>query len=174
MQVRLLIAMPLLILAELVVHKRMLPVVGQFLTRGLVPDSARAQFDDAIAATLRLRNSVTAEVLLIAFVYGVGVFYVWRTQTALDAQSWYGVMVDGKLQPSLAGWWAGCVSLPLFQFLLLRWYFRLFLWARFLWRVSRIEMNILATHRTARCRLLASVIYAFAPVLFAEARYWPA
>ena len=170
MHVRLLIAMPLLILAELVVHQRMRPVVGQFLARGLIPDAARAQFDAAITATMRLRNSVTAEVLLIAFVYGVGVLYVWRTQTALDAQSWYGVMVDGRLQPSLAGWWAGCVSMPLFQFLLLRWYFRLFLWARFLWLVSRIELNIVPTHpdRCGGLGFLATVIYAFAPVLFAQ------
>lgn len=36
---------------------------------------------------------------------------------------------QGKLQPTLAGWWMGCVSLPIFQFLLFCWYFRLFIWA---------------------------------------------
>ncbi len=81
---------------------------------------------------------------MIAFVYVVGVGFIWRTQVALDVASWYGVPVDGKLQPSLAGWWLGCVSLPLFQFLLLRWYFRLFIWARFLWQVSRIELKLRA------------------------------
>ena len=60
---RLLIALPLLILAELVVHQRMRPVVRQFLERGLIPDAARAKFDAAIASAMRLRNSVTAEVL---------------------------------------------------------------------------------------------------------------
>lgn len=170
MQVRLLIAMPLLILAELVVHQRMLPVVGQFISRGLVPGAARGQFDAAITATMRLRNSVTAELLLIAIVYGAGVLFVWRTQVVPDAQSWFGVMVGGRLQPSLAGWWAGYVSLPLFQFLLLRWYFRLFLWARFLWLVARIELNIMPTHpdRCGGLGFLATVIYAFAPVLFAQ------
>ena len=47
---RLLLALPLLILAELVVHQRMRPVVRQFLERGLIPDAARAQFDAAIAS----------------------------------------------------------------------------------------------------------------------------
>ena len=73
LHVRLLLALPLLILAELTVHRRMRPVVGQFLDRGLIPDAARAQFDGAVASALRLRNSVAAEVLLIAFVYIVGV-----------------------------------------------------------------------------------------------------
>ena len=81
LHVRLLLALPLLIVAELVVHQRMRPVVGQFLDRGLIPDAARAQFDAAIASALRLRNSVAAEVLLIAFVYVVGVGFIWRTQS---------------------------------------------------------------------------------------------
>src|SRR6187399_1026428 len=70
---RFLLALPLFIVAELVVHQRMRPVVAAFVKRGLVPDAARAQFDAAISSALRLRNSIPAELLLIAFVYGVGV-----------------------------------------------------------------------------------------------------
>ena len=72
MHVRLLLAPPLLIVAELVVNLRIRPMVAQFLDRGLIPDGARATFDAAIASAMRLRNSITAEVLLIAFVYVVG------------------------------------------------------------------------------------------------------
>jgi hypothetical protein len=140
------------------------------MARGLIPDAARATFDAAIAAVMRLRNSITVEVLLIAFVYVVGVGFIWRTQVALDVTSWYGAPIDGKLQPSLAGWWLGCVSLPLFQFLLLRWYFRLFIWARFLWQVSRIELKIVPTHpdRCGGMGFLSSVANAFSPVLLAQ------
>lgn len=168
--VRLLLALPLLILAELIVHQRMRPVVRQFLERGLIPDAARAQFDAAIASATRLRNSITAETLMIAFVYVVGVGVQWRTQVALDVPTWYGVPADGRLQPSLAGWWLGCVSLPLFQFLLLRWYFRLFIWARFLWQVSRIELKIVPTHpdQCGGMGFLELVSYAFSPVLLAQ------
>ena len=66
---RFLLTLPLLIVAELVVHQRMRPVVRQFLERGLIPDAARARFDAATASAQRLRNSVVAEVLLVAFVY---------------------------------------------------------------------------------------------------------
>jgi len=44
--------------------------------RGLVPDEARGKFDAAIASAMRLRNSVLVEVLLIAFVYGIGVQFI--------------------------------------------------------------------------------------------------
>jgi hypothetical protein len=170
LHVRLLIALPLLIVAELVVHQRMRLVVRQFMERGLIPDAARAKFDAAVVAAMRLRNSITVEVLLIAFVYVVGVGFVWRTQVALDVPSWYGVPTDGTLHPSLAGWWLGCVSLPLFQFLLLRWYFRLFIWARFLWQVSRIELKIMPMHpdRCGGLGFLAQVSHAFVPLLVAQ------
>jgi hypothetical protein len=145
-------------------------VVGQFLDRGLIPDVARPQFDAAIAATLRLRNSVAAEVVLIAFVYFVGVGLVWRTQGALDVTSWYGGTVDGRWRPSMAGWWLGFVSLPVFQFLLVRWYFRMVLWARFLWKVSRIDLRLIPTHpdRAGGLGFLGAVAYAFSPVLLAQ------
>jgi len=89
---------------------------------------------------------------------------------ALDVTSWYGASTDGRLQPSLAGWWLGCVSLPLFQFLLLRWYFRLFIWARFLWQVSRIELKLMPMHpdRCGGLGFLALVSHAFLPFLLAQ------
>jgi len=167
---RLLVALPLLILAELVVHRRMRLVARQFLEDGLIPDAARAQFDRAIASAMRLRNSVGAELLLLLLVYGIGVFVVWRTRLTLDVSSWYGAVANGQLTLTLAGWWLACVSLPLFQFLLLRWYFRLFIWARFLWQVSRIKLSLIPTHpdRCGGLGFLSLVRVAFAPFLFAQ------
>jgi hypothetical protein len=162
-----LIALPLLIVAELIVHRRTRPVVAAFVKRGLVPDEARAKFDAAITSAMRLRNSVLAEVLLIALVYGVGVLFIWRTGAAIDVPTWYGMAAAGKLQPTLAGWWLGCVSLPIIQFILLRWYFRLFIWTRFLWQVSRIDLHLVPTHpdRAGGLGFLSTVAYALAPLL---------
>jgi len=168
--VRFLVAMPLLIIAELVVHRRMRPVVQQFLERNLVPENALARFEAAVGAAFRLRNSVLAELLLIAIVYGVGILVVWRQYMALDAATWYASpAIDGP-QLSLAGMWFGYLSLPVFQFLLLRWYFRLFIWMRFLWQVSRIDLSLVPTHpdRTGGLGFLAVTAYAFMPLLVAH------
>jgi hypothetical protein len=170
LHVRLLVALPLLVLAELVVHVRMRLMVGQFLDRGLIPDAARARFDQIIASAMRLRNSAMAEMLMIAFVYIVGVAMTWRMLAGLDVTSWYGASDGVMVRPSLAGWWMLWVSLPLFQFLLLRWFFRLFIWARFLWQVSRLELGLMPMHpdRCGGLGFLAQVPYAFLPLLVAQ------
>jgi hypothetical protein len=169
--VRFLIAMPLLIVAEIVVHRRMHLVVRQFLERNLIPESARERFDSAIASALRLRNSVPAELLLVALVYGVGVFIVWRVYTVLDTSTWHTLPADDTgARLSAAGLWYAYVSLPLFQFLLLRWYFRIFIWLRFLWQVSRIDLNLLPIHpdRLGGLGFLSNTAYAFVPLALAH------
>ncbi len=170
MNLRLLLALPLLVAAEKIVHQRMLPLMRQFVDRGLIPDAARTQFDAVVNSALRLRNSVTAELLLIASVYGIGVLFVWRTRVALNLESWYGVPLAGRFQLTLAGWWLVGVSLPLFQFLLLRWYWRLWIWARFLWQVSRLKLSFMPLHpdRCGGASFLANVSQAFSPVLLAQ------
>ena len=168
--VRFLVALPLLIVAELVVHQRMRFVVRQFLERNLIPETALTRFDAAIASAFRLRNSVLAEVLLIAFVYVVGVLIIWRHYVALATATWYAAPTVEGSKLSLAGRWYGYVSLPLFQFLLLRWYFRLFIWTRFLWQVSRIELSLVPTHpdRVGGLGFLANTVYAFTPLAVAH------
>ncbi|MDP2972383.1 MAG: hypothetical protein Q8P64_24735 [Deltaproteobacteria bacterium] len=52
--VKFLLAMPLLIAAEPVVHRCMRHVVRQFLERRLIPESAKARFDAAVASAFRL------------------------------------------------------------------------------------------------------------------------
>jgi hypothetical protein len=169
-QARFLVALPLLLAAELFVHRRMRDVARQFLDRGLIPDSHRSIFDKAAASATRLRNSMGAELLLVAFVYGVGVLFLWRKNAELNVASWYNPTLDGSIHPSLAGWWFALFSLPLFQFLLFRWYYRLFIWARFLWQVSRIKLDLVPTHpdRSAGLGFLSNVTYAFMPLMLAQ------
>jgi hypothetical protein len=167
---KLLLVVPLLIIAELVVHRRMRPLLHQFLERNLIPDNAMPRFEAAVASAFRLRNSVLAEVLLIALVYGVGILIVWRQFMALDATTWYATPSAAGSKLSLAGMWYGYVSLPLFQFLLLRWYFRLFIWTRFLWQVSRIDLRLVPTHpdRLGGLSFLSQTAYALTVLAVAQ------
>ena len=168
--VRFLVAMPLLVIAELVVHRRMRLVVRQFLDRQLVPEHERPKFDAAIAWVYRIRNSTAAELLLVALVYGVGIFIVWRLYAVLDRAAWYTVPAVPGMRLSPAGIWYTFISVPLFQFLLLRWYFRMMLWTCFLWKVSRLELSLLPTHpdRAAGLGFLSGTAHAFIPLALAH------
>jgi hypothetical protein len=169
--VRFLVVVPLLIVAELIVHERMRLVVRQFLDRNVIPKRALPQFDAAIASASRLRNSVLAEVLLIALVYVVGVLIVWRHFIALSTTAtWYAIPTAEGMTLSLTGKWYAYVSLPLFQFLLMRWYYRVLIWVRFLWQVSRIELSLIPTHpdRVGGLGFLANISFAFTPLAVAH------
>jgi hypothetical protein len=170
LHVKFLVAMPLLVAAELVVHQRMRAVARTFRDRRLIPEQATARLDAAVASASRLRNSVTAEVLLIAVVYILGITIIWRHYAVLDTATWYATPTADGSRLTLAGAWYGYVSLPIFQFLLCRWYFRLFIWARLLWQVSRIELSLVPTHpdRAGGLGFLATTVHAFIPLLMAH------
>ena len=168
--VRFLVAMPLLIAAEVLVHQRLGKLVNLFVDRGLVSKDDLPRFEAARQAALRLRNSMVAELMVIAIVYGLGILVVWRKYLALDAATWHLVPTAAGSQLGLAGMWFAYVSLPVFQFLLLRWYFRLFIWARFLWQVSRIRLKLVPTHpdRTGGLGFLSATAPAFALLVMGQ------
>jgi hypothetical protein len=168
--IRFLVVVPLLLVAELVVHRRMLPVARAFLDRGLISEADEDRFDAAITSAFRLRNSVLAEVLLLVVVYAVGVLIVWRQYTALDVSTWYGQPAGGDFLLHSAGIWYAYVSLPIFQFLLVRWYFRIFIWIRFLWQVARLKLSLVPTHpdQLAGLGFLGNTVFAFSVLLMAH------
>jgi hypothetical protein len=167
--VRFLAAIPLLIIAELIVHRRMVAVVRQFIERDIIAPEDRARFEQIIASTMHLRNSIAIEVALLLFCFGVG-HWVWRGQVALSVPTWYSVKSDGAIVLSKAGYWYAFVSLPIFRFLLFRWYFRIALWYRFLWQVRGLplQLNLYHPDRAGGLGFLAGSVSAFSPVLFAQ------
>lgn len=166
---RFLIALPILIAAELIVHARIRPVVAQFVERRIVAPHDLPKFERALESTLRLRNSVVGEVALLVVVYTVGL-WVWSSELALGTASWYANPDGERMHPTPAGYWYFFVSLPIFQFVLLRWYLRFFLWFWLLWRVSRLNLRLVPLHpdRTGGISFLGRSTTAFMPILFAQ------
>jgi hypothetical protein len=145
-QVRLLIVIPLLLVAEVEARAFLPKVVQEFPLRGLVPAESMPRYDAAVEAGRRLRNSVWAEAALLVLVYAVFMGVIWRQYGALYASTWYSTRSAAGNELSAAGWWYVTVSLPLVQFLLLRWYLWIVAWARFLWQTSRIRLSLMPTH----------------------------
>jgi len=166
--VRFLIALPILVAAELIVHSRIRPVVRRFVERRIVLPQDLPRFRSAIESAIRLRNSIPVELGLLVFVYTFGL-WLWHGRIAINVSTWY-AMPGGRWHLTPAGFWYVFVSIPILQFILLRWYLRLFIWFRFLWHVSRINLNLIPTHpdRSAGLAFLGKSAYAFGPILFAQ------
>jgi len=167
-QARLLIALPVLIAAEIIVHSRIRLVVRQFLERRLVPAEDLPRFEHAVQSAIRLRDSIPAEIALLLMVYTLGLF-LWGTRIPITTATWY-ALPGGRWHLTEVGYWYVFVSIPIAQFILLRWYFRFFIWYHFLWQVSRIKLNLVATHpdRCSGLAFLGKSVYAFGPILFAQ------
>jgi hypothetical protein len=165
---RFLIALPVLIFGELVVHSRITPIVRRFYERRIVPAKDLPRLDRAIESAVRLRNSIPAEAGLILLVYTFGL-WLWNGRIPIQSATWY-AMPGGRWNLTPAGYWYVFVSIPIVQFFLLRWYWRLFIWFRFLWQVSRIKLNLIPTHpdRCAGLAFLGRSAYAYGPFLFAQ------
>jgi hypothetical protein len=168
-QARLLVSLPLLILSEVLVHKRIRSVVPEFLERGLVVPEQRSQFLKTLETCGRLRNSVWAELLLIALAVTLGQ-WVWLTQVSLREVTWYADPQGAKLHFTPSGIYFAFVSMTVFRFILLRWYFRLLIWWLFLWQVSRLDLKLNPMHpdKAAGLGFLPIAASALMPVLVAQ------
>jgi len=167
---RFLFCVPLFLAAEVIVHRRIKVVVRQFLDRGIVAPEDQPRFESLIASAMRLRNSMLAEVLVLAVAI-VGGYWLGKHYHALQVATWYAAPIGGQTQTTAAGYWYIFVSLTIFRFLWFRWYFRLFVWHRFLWQVSRhvrLRLNALHPDRAGGLAFLAQSVFAFAPVLLAH------
>lgn len=173
-QTRFLVALPLLIGAELLVHKQVRLLVGQFIDRNIITEKELPKFNKLIASAMKLRNSVFIELILLLLVF-VGGPYLSNTvsvieQIASSAGSWYAFTDSDGPSLSMAGYWYIFFSRPLFQFIVYRWYFRIFIWARFLWQSSRLNLNLIPIHPDHACGLgfLAMSSILFAPIIIAH------
>ena len=169
--VRLLVALPLLLGAEPLVHQRLSTVLRQFIERGIVPPAERRRVAAIVDDTVSLRNSILVEVLLLAAAFGLGPWLWHQTIAPRGMGSWaMAARTVGDEALSAAGAWYAFVSLGLFRFVLLRWYFRLALWYLFAWRLARLPLRVNPLHPDGAGGLgfLGGTLSAMLPILLAQ------
>jgi hypothetical protein len=139
---RLLVSIPLFLLAESVFSRRASEVVRAMGRAQIVSSRDLPRLTRAWRQAVSLWNSWVAEAALAAFT-AASIYAGLRVDVATSATTWRET-VEGHF--TLAGWWYTLVSLPLFQFLLWRWVWRFLVWSRFLWQISRMDLHLMPTH----------------------------
>jgi hypothetical protein len=148
-QVRFLIALPLLLLADMAIDPAVAGAIRNLQASGVVPASEQSRFKAALTKLAQHRDSVWPDVVMLVLAFSI----TWLFQPGYGASaietadtSWLRSISDGNVTLSTAGWWYVLVSGPLFQFILFRWMWRFLIWADFLRRVSRVSLALHATH----------------------------
>jgi hypothetical protein len=135
-----------------------------FVESKIIRESDHAEYGRAIHETSLLQSSVVAEILigLLALLTSI----MSRLGSRIhERTSWEH---DGA-SVTIAGWWYALISLPILLYFLFRWGYVFLLWSCYLFRVSRLNLDLTPTHpdHAGGLGFLAWGLVSFAPVLTA-------
>ena len=162
---RFLLAVPVLVLADIPVGVRLRQVMGHFVGAHLVRDDELGKFEKIVRDSLRFRDSHLGEIIVLVVTY----LATYNALFGASSQSgtWFRPEIGRGL--TLVGYWYVLVALPIFQFLIFRWIYRMAVWSRFLWKASRLNLVLTPTHPDGSGGLafLGKTLIPFGVILFA-------
>jgi hypothetical protein len=165
---RLFIAVPVLLIGQTIMDSRFRMVVQRILDTDLLGDADLRRMDAMIASLIRLRDSLIPEAIIVVLLI---VHTIAAMKLQLDATPWLAYGDPTDLHLTAAGWYAILVSTTIFQFLLGVSLWKWLLWTVFAFRLSRLNLRLVATHPDGHGGLgfLGLVPVAFTPISFAAA-----
>lgn len=158
--VRCLLVIPLLILAEPMLHRAARGIATRLAAMAATSE-ARAAFDAAGQAVVRLRDATLPWVLLLGAAIGWSLADDPRAHG--DAMAW---ALDAEGRLGFGGAWFAYVVRPVLLALLLAWLWRIVLLSLWMGRVGRIDLALVPTHpdRAGGVALIEKLPGAFALV----------
>jgi hypothetical protein len=122
--------------------------------------------DAMIASLIRLRDSLIPEAVIVVLLI---LHTITGIKGQLDVTPWLAYGAPPDIHLTAAGWYAIVVSTTIFQFLLGVGLWKWLLWTIFAFRLSRLNLRLVATHPDGHGGLgfLGLVAVAFTPISFA-------
>lgn len=143
--IRFLVALPLLIVAEAVIDPHVSHAVKYFVRSRLVGAAELPLFEEQLRAVARVRDAFWPTLLLIAAAI-LPSFWMRKLNVGHLLSSWHATGTATGSGVSLAGWWYVFVSLPIFRLLLFRWLWLIVIWAILLRRLSKLPLRCIASN----------------------------
>jgi hypothetical protein len=144
---RFFLALPLLFLSEVIVGPRIQDAGLYFVQGELVRAEDLPYVETAIIRATRRREALWPELVML----GLALIGAWQlsletwTGDAL-AVTWRTTVTEAGTVSSMAGLWYYCIAVPLLQFFMFRWLWRLISWTLFLRDMARLNLDLVATH----------------------------
>jgi hypothetical protein len=166
MNVRMFVAVPVLIAAQPLMESIFRKMVNHIYAGRLLDDEYLGRMDELLARLVRLRDSWLPEVIILLLV-AVRTVFIFETQ--LSQYPWMTYGTGNDIHLTLTGWYALLVSAPILQFLVWLTLWKWLLWTVFAFRFSKFNLRIVASHPDGNGGLgfLGMTPLAFAPLAFA-------
>jgi len=167
--VRLLIAVPVLLIGQVVMENTFRTIVRHIRNAELLPAQEEAKMDHTIASLIRLRDSIVPEIVILVAAYGH--FLSTLKLRLVTAEPWALGDSSSFFHLSPAAWYYALVSQLVYQFLLGISLWKWFLWICFLFRLSRLDLQLIPTHPDLHAGIgfLGVSPMAIAPTMFVAA-----
>jgi hypothetical protein len=144
---RFFLAIPLFFVAEIVVGPRLRTAGLHFLRASLVRQEDLPAVDAAITRVRRRREAMLPELAIIGIILCSTRYLNVETVSGVNATAtWSTAALKGGSGLTLAGIWYYFVAIPVMLFFFYRWLWRLTIWILFLRDLSRLKLNLVATH----------------------------
>ena len=163
---RLLIALPVLLIGQQIMEWRFRMIVQAIVDARLLSGEDLQRMDAIIASLIRLRDSLVPEAIVVVLLI---VHTVVAARSEVDVVPWLAYATPTGIHLTAAGWYVIVVSGTIFQFLLGLSLWKWLLWTVFAFRLSRLNLNLIATHPDGNGGLgfLRFAPTAFTPISFA-------
>jgi hypothetical protein len=147
MYARFFVALPILLVTPSKCRQTFQQIAQHFLKSGIIKESDRARFLDILTSTMRLRYLRGADWVWLVLAYAWSSAFVFHPAVAsVIAATWRTVGPPEHRTLSWAEWYFGAVSQPVLGFVVLHFLYRLGLWWRTLWRISRLDLRLKGSH----------------------------
>jgi hypothetical protein len=138
---RILLALPVLLVAEVIIDPAIRSAVGEFVAEGIVHEKDVPAFAEVLHRVQRWRDSAVPELTLLVLAFFPTFLFQHEWKPGV-VSSWHSA-AQGL---TAAGLWYVAISAPLLRFVLYRWTYRYFIWTLLLWRISRFRLHLMPGH----------------------------
>ena len=141
--VKFLITIPTLVLAEIPIATALRAVIRHFVEAPLVDEKDLRRFEEIVFDAQRFRDLRAAEFAILGLSYLL-TYMALSGPSFLGESTWFRPGAGQGL--TAAGYWYAFVSLPVYLFLIFRWIYRIGVWTRCLWKVSKLNLLLTPIH----------------------------